>query len=154
MEEDKKILDFLKARECHISKINGSVDGWVAVDFADMEELREVFGSYPFNDSGFDARVMDGYLAINFSCLDLYWDNFQEVFPEDEWEEFSKIGAAPSIGSKVKMVNCEEAADHKGKLWTVVSEPWGVCGSTVVRLEDWCGGFDVSCLEVVEEAVT
>lgn len=64
----------------------------------------------------------------------------------------SKKVKVPPKGSKVKMVNCYEASEYEGKLWTVVSEPWGVCGSTVVRLEDWCGCFDVSCLEVVEEA--
>ena len=66
------------------------------------------------------------------------------------WEMSKKV-KVPPVGSKVKMVNCLEAETHKGKVWTVVSEPWEVCGSTVVKLEGKIGGFDASCLEVVEE---
>lgn len=47
----------------------------------------------------------------------------------------SKKVKVPPKGSKVKMVNCYEAETNEGKLWTVVSEPWDVCGSTVVKHE-------------------
>ena len=67
-------------------------------------------------------------------------------------EKMSKKQTIPSVGSKVKMVNCAEASIHEGKVWTVISEPWEVCGSTVVKLEGKRGGFDMSCLQVVEKA--
>ena len=50
----------------------------------------------------------------------------------------------------VKMVNCLEADCHPGVIWEVASEPWEVCGSTVVKLKNYPGGFDVTKLECVE----
>lgn len=55
------------------------------------------------------------------------------------------------IGTKVRMVNCLEAEEHKGQIWVTRSEPWEMCGSMVVLLEGKRGGFDVSRLEVVKE---
>ena len=54
------------------------------------------------------------------------------------------------IGEEVRMVNCLEAEKHKDKIWVTRSEPWGVCGSTVVLLEGKSGGFDVEKLERVK----
>ena len=54
-------------------------------------------------------------------------------------------------GTKVRMVNCYEARKHGDKVWTTRGEPWNMCGSQVVRLEGYVGGFDTSCLEVVPE---
>ena len=54
------------------------------------------------------------------------------------------------IGDMVKMVNCLEADRHPGVIWEVASEPWKVCGSTVVKLKNYPGGFDVTKLERVE----
>jgi len=56
------------------------------------------------------------------------------------------------VGTKVKMVNCIEAEENEGKVWVTRSEPWAVCGSTVVLLEGKRGGFDISCLQVVDES--
>lgn len=53
------------------------------------------------------------------------------------------------IGDKVKMVNCIQADMHPEKVWVVNSEPWHVCGSTVVLLEGRADGFDVDCLQKV-----
>ena len=46
-------------------------------------------------------------------------------------------------GDKVVMAKCYEARleQNKGKVWTVRSEPWNVCGSEVVLLEGKAGGF-------------
>ena len=55
------------------------------------------------------------------------------------------------IGTKVVMVDCLEAETYAGKVWTVVSKPWECCGSILVRLEGYCGGFDVTNLEEVED---
>lgn len=58
-----------------------------------------------------------------------------------------KQSAKFQIGDKVKMVNCMEADCHADEVWTVASEPWEVCGSTVVKLEGYRGGFNVTKLE-------
>ncbi len=57
---------------------------------------------------------------------------------------------APRIGDMVKMVNCLEAEHYADRIWQVVSEPWKVCGSTVVKLKGFPGGFDVTKLERME----
>ena len=53
------------------------------------------------------------------------------------------------IGTKVRMVNCYEVRKHGDKVWITSSDPWDMCGSQVVKLEGYSGGFDTSCLEVV-----
>lgn len=53
------------------------------------------------------------------------------------------------IGTKVKMINCLEAEAYRNKVWTVSSEPWDLCGTTVVKLEGFSGGFAVDFLEEV-----
>jgi hypothetical protein len=57
------------------------------------------------------------------------------------------------ISDKVKMVNCMEASFHeeKGKenLYEVISEEWELCGTKVVNLKNFSGGFDVDCLEKI-----
>lgn len=55
-----------------------------------------------------------------------------------------------SIGTKVRMVNCLEAEKYGDKVWITRSDPWEMCGSQVVLLGGKSGGFDTSCLEVVE----
>lgn len=56
------------------------------------------------------------------------------------------------IGTRVRMVNCPEAKKYGDKVWTTRSDPWEMCGSQVVLLEGYRGGFDTSCLEVVRDA--
>lgn len=51
------------------------------------------------------------------------------------------------IGDKVKMVNCLEAECHADEVWTVASAPWEVCGSVVIKLDGYRGGFDVTKLQ-------
>lgn len=53
-------------------------------------------------------------------------------------------------GTKVIMVDCPEAEKYKGKIWVTRSEPWECCGSEVVLLEGYRGGFDVSKLKELE----
>jgi len=53
------------------------------------------------------------------------------------------------IGTKVKMVDCAEAEYHLGKVWITRSEVQEMCGSKVVFLEGYSGGFDVDKLKVV-----
>lgn len=40
---------------------------------------------------------------------------------------------------------------NKGNVWKVVSEPWMVCGSEVVKLEGKSGGYAVDGLDLVSE---
>ncbi|WP_167348454.1 hypothetical protein [Paenibacillus etheri] len=39
---------------------------------------------------------------------------------------------------------------YKDKVWTVKSEPWDLCGSEVVLLEGFNGGFATEYLKKVE----
>jgi ssDNA-binding Zn-finger/Zn-ribbon topoisomerase 1 len=54
-------------------------------------------------------------------------------------------------GDKVVMYGCAEAEleKYKGKIWTVTSEPWNLCGSQVVMLEGFRGGFATEFLKKV-----
>lgn len=56
-------------------------------------------------------------------------------------------------GDRVVMHTCLEARNEKyaGKVWTVASEPWDLCGSEVVLLEGFRGGFATEFLRKVKE---
>ena len=55
-------------------------------------------------------------------------------------------------GDKVKMNNNYYVSDtNKDIIWTVESEPWIICGTSVVKLEGKAGGYAVDGLELVEE---
>ncbi|MGZ0043417.1 hypothetical protein [Paenibacillus ottowii] len=56
-------------------------------------------------------------------------------------------------GDKVIMQGCYEASKekYKGKVWTVKSEPWDLCGSEVVLLEGYSGGFATEYLKPVSQ---
>jgi len=57
------------------------------------------------------------------------------------------------IGDKVVMNNKYRVSEeNKGKVWTVRSEPWEVCGMLVVLLEGRSGGYAVDGLDIVEVA--
>jgi hypothetical protein len=48
------------------------------------------------------------------------------------------------------MVNCLEAENFKGRIWTTISEPWKIGKKEwVVLLDGYRGGFAVNYLEVV-----
>lgn len=54
------------------------------------------------------------------------------------------------IGDKVIMNDkYRVSAENKGKVWTVDSEPWECCGTTVVRLEGKAGGYAVDGLDLM-----
>lgn len=55
------------------------------------------------------------------------------------------------IGDKVVM-NDKYYVDEKnrGKIWIVRSEPWMCCGTEIVLLEGWSGGYAVDGLTKVE----
>ncbi|QDA30233.1 hypothetical protein [Paenibacillus polymyxa] len=57
-------------------------------------------------------------------------------------------------GYQVIMQNCYEARKEKNKdkVWTVNSEPWELCGSEVVLLDGYNGGFATKFLRVVSTA--
>ena len=56
------------------------------------------------------------------------------------------------IGDKVVMNDKYRVSEqNKGKIWTVHSEPWDCCGTTVVLLKGKSGGYAVDGLIVVEE---
>lgn len=40
--------------------------------------------------------------------------------------------------------------ENRGKVWTVASEPWMVCGVPVVKLRGKPGGYAVDGLDLVE----
>lgn len=58
-----------------------------------------------------------------------------------------KDNACLRIGDRVKMVDCLEAERYADRTWIVASNPWEVCGSLVVKLEGYRGGFDVTKLK-------
>lgn len=49
-------------------------------------------------------------------------------------------------GDQVIMINCPEARNHQGIVWTVDSAPFMVCGSVVVMLKGYRGCFDAEKL--------
>lgn len=56
------------------------------------------------------------------------------------------------IGDKVVMINCAEAEmdKYKDRIFIVVSEPWELCGSEVVKLEGKSGGFATEFLKKID----
>lgn len=57
------------------------------------------------------------------------------------------------IGDKVVMnSNYFVKEIYKGRIWTVCSEPWYCCGTLVVKLEGWSGGYAVDGLDLVDES--
>ena len=40
---------------------------------------------------------------------------------------------------------------YRGKIWTIASEPWMVCGAMVVKLEGKTGCYAVDGLDVLPE---
>jgi hypothetical protein len=53
-------------------------------------------------------------------------------------------------GDKVVMHTCSEAEVYKGKIWTVASNVWKLCGTDVVMLEGFSGAFAVKYLQKVD----
>jgi hypothetical protein len=52
------------------------------------------------------------------------------------------------VGTKVRMVNCLEAENPVNQHdWVTASEPWELCGTWVVLLEGFRGGFSLGKLE-------
>lgn len=51
------------------------------------------------------------------------------------------------------MHTCYEASKEKyrDKVWTVRSNPWMLCGTEVVLLQDFSGGFSTEFLRKVDE---
>ena len=57
------------------------------------------------------------------------------------------------IGDKVVMNdNYYVSEANKGKVFTVISEPWNCCGTMIVKLDGISGGYAVDGLTVVEKA--
>ena len=55
-------------------------------------------------------------------------------------------------GDKVRMNNKYHVSDeNKSKIWTVISYPWDVCGTTVVKLNGKSGSYAADGLDLVEE---
>ncbi|MGI5959000.1 MAG: hypothetical protein ACOX60_06265 [Massiliimalia sp.] len=55
-------------------------------------------------------------------------------------------------GDKVKMNNRYYVSEeNKNKVWTVISEPWTVCGIVVVRLQGRSACYAADGLDIVEE---
>lgn len=57
------------------------------------------------------------------------------------------------IGDKVIMNDrYEVVGKNKGRIFTVCSDPWDVCGTDCVLLEEYIGTYAVDGLTVVKEA--
>lgn len=57
------------------------------------------------------------------------------------------------IGDKVIMNDKYLVSEiHRGRIWTVCSEPWYCCGTLIVKLEGWSGGYAVDGLDLVDES--
>jgi hypothetical protein len=58
-------------------------------------------------------------------------------------------------GDKVRVIDCLEADKYKGVTFTVVSDPWTVGNSELVKIESpdkkFNGGFSTACLMEVQE---
>lgn len=55
-------------------------------------------------------------------------------------------------GSKVKMNDKYRVSEkNRDKVFTVVSEPWNLCGTMVVKLEGISGGYALDGLEEVQD---
>lgn len=81
--------------------------------------------------------------------------NYQQMNFDDYGFPYVHVTASGPVrefrpGDRVKMVGCGEAEKYAGRVWTVASEPWEVCGSRVVKLEGFSGGFDCERLELVK----
>lgn len=54
-------------------------------------------------------------------------------------------------GDKVVMNNHYWVSEkNEGKIWVVSSSPWNLCGTDVVLLEEYRGGYAVDGLDLVE----
>lgn len=54
-------------------------------------------------------------------------------------------------GDKAVMNNRYSVSEkNRGKVWTVRSEPWELCGTRVVLLEGYRGGYAVDGLDKVD----
>jgi hypothetical protein len=55
------------------------------------------------------------------------------------------------VGDEVVMHTCIEAKNQKyhGMVWKVTSSPWMLCGSEVVMLEGFSGGFATQYLQKI-----
>ena len=59
-------------------------------------------------------------------------------------------GAIMNIGDRVTMSDKYRVAEaNKGKIFTVRSEPWDLCGTECVLLEGYRGGYAVDGLTLV-----
>jgi hypothetical protein len=52
-------------------------------------------------------------------------------------------------GEQVVMHTCSESRKYPDKVWTTRSEPWELCGSEVILLEGFSGGFATEFLRKV-----
>lgn len=57
------------------------------------------------------------------------------------------------IDDHVIMVGCLEAKSHVSEVWKVASEPWTVCGSEVVLLAGYSGGFSTKFLQKIDQEI-
>lgn len=55
------------------------------------------------------------------------------------------------IGSKVVMVNCSESEKYGERVWIIRSEAWDMCGSVIILLKGYSGGFNVNNLMEVSD---
>lgn len=73
-----------------------------------------------------------------------------ELIPEDIAAVFQDMALKP--GDRVIMNDAYYVPDqYKDKVWTVISEPWNLCGTWVVMLDGVHGGYAVDGLTKVEE---
>lgn len=57
-----------------------------------------------------------------------------------------------TVGSKVKMNDKYHVSEkNRDKVFKVISEPWNLCGTMVVKLEGYSGGYALDGLTEVED---
>lgn len=57
-----------------------------------------------------------------------------------------------TTGEQVVMHTCRESRNpnYTGRVWTTRSDPWDLCGSEVILLEGFSGGFATEYLRKAE----
>lgn len=63
-----------------------------------------------------------------------------------------EIESPLKLGDKVTMNSRYYVSEeNRGKIWTVASDPWNLCGTMMVKLEGRHGGYAIDGLDLVED---
>lgn len=80
----------------------------------------------------------------------MFKEYIEDLKQKEEERERKKAMSELKIGDKVIMNGKYHVAEeNKGVVFTVISEPWSVCGVKLVKLKDYSGGYAVDGLTKV-----